>query len=329
MAKGGRKTLEQELARLRALRVEPERTETREALAQALASSRAPLLTLAGNVIGEAELAGFAPALRAAFERCLERDPVKRDPGCAAKTSLARALYRLGERAHDVYLRGVRHVQREPVWGGSVDTAIELRGVCALGLVRSDYPDALIELADLLADPEPMARVAAAQAIAYSERDDVGLPLLRVKARLGDSEPRVTAACFAALLTLAPDRSLPFVTGYLRVPAAEVREAALLALGESRLAGALTPLCAAATAAATAAEREVALTAIALLRSDAGWDYLLSVVRDGDGSHAQGALDALATYRADSRLRERVLAAVEQRGDVELSAHAERALRER
>jgi HEAT repeat protein len=327
MAKA-RKTLEQELARLRALRAEPERAETREALAQALASPRAALLTLAGNVIGEAELSGFAPALRAAFERCLE-DAVKRDPGCAAKTSLARALYRLGERAHDVYLRGVRHVQREPVWGGSVDTAVELRGVCALALVRTDYPDALIELADLLADPEPTARVGAAQAIAYSERDDVGLPLLRVKARLGDVEPRVTAACFSALLALAPERSLSFVTGFLRDSAESVREAALLALGESRLAAALAPLCTAAESAATAAEREVALTAIALLRSDEAWSYLLALVRDGSSGQARGALDALATYRADGKLRERVLAAVGERGDAGLGEHAERVLRER
>jgi HEAT repeat protein len=249
-----------------------------------------------------------------------------RDPGCAAKTSLARALYRLGERAFDVYLRGVQHVQREPIWGGSVDTAAELRGVCALALVRADYPDALIELADLLADPEAAARVAAAQAIAYSERADIGLPLLHLKVRLGDVDPRVTAACFTALLALAPERSLPFVTGYVSDASAETREAALLALGESRLPAALAPLSAAVERAATAAERDVAFTAIALMRSDAGWDYLLAVVRDGSGSHAKGALDALATYRADSKLRTRMLAAVHERNDPELMAHAQQVL---
>jgi HEAT repeat protein len=322
MAKGGaRKTLEAQIAELRAVREDPTGPEARAQLERALASGRAPLVTVAANIVGEAELSGFSAGLRAAFERHMA-DPVKLDPGCAAKTSVVNALYRLAERACDVYLRGVHHVQREPIWGGSQDTAVELRGVCALALVRADYPDALLELADLLADPEPPARAAAAQAIAYSERADVGLPLLRVKARLGDADPRVTSACFAGLLALAPDRSLPFVAGFLGAAQVETREAALLALGESRNPAALEPLRGAIEAALSAEERQIAYTAVALMRNDAAWDYLLSVLNDGTTTHAAAALEALATYRSDPALRARTLAAVQARGDAKLRARA-------
>ena len=325
MAKAARKSIEQQIAELRALGDAPDGAEARVALEQALNAGRSPLVLVAAQIIAQAELAGFAPALRVAFDRMLE-DPVKRDPGCLAKTAVARALYQQAERASEQYLHGVHHVQREPIWGGTQDTAVELRGVCALALVRADYPDALLELADLLADPEPMARVAAAQAIAYSERADVGLPLLRVKAKLGDADPRVTAACFSALLALAPHSSLAFVAGFLHVAAVETREAALLALGESRNPDALAPLAEACERAETAAERDVAYTAIALMRTDPAWTHLLGVIRDGNGTHAQAALDALSAYRADTALLARIWEAIDARDEPRLRAHAERVL---
>jgi HEAT repeat protein len=322
-----RRALEEQVARLNALRDDPRSPEARAEIAGALDSSRAMLVTAAANVVAEAELEGVAPALRAAFARFLH-DAARSDPGCAAKTAVARALYKLCESAIDVFLPGIHHVQREPVWGGSVDTAIELRGVCALGLVRGGYPDAMLELAELLADREVMARVAAAQAIAYSERADVGLPLLRMKARLGDDDPRVSAACFAALLALAPAGSLPFVGSFLQADAVEVQEAALIALGESRLPEALPALQAFIGGFPEQAVRAVALTAIGLLRSEAGWEHLLSVVREGDYGVACDALAALATYCGDAKLRERTLAAVAGSGDARLAAEARRVLRE-
>ena len=49
-----------------------------------------------------------------------------------------------------------------------MDTAAELRGVCALGLVRMGYRDVLVELADLLMDPEAQARMMAARSLAHA-----------------------------------------------------------------------------------------------------------------------------------------------------------------
>jgi len=316
-----REAIEKTLAELRGVRENSQSEQARASIGRALDSKQNVIVAAAAEIVADVELEGFAADLCAAFERFLAA-PWKRDPGCRAKAAVARALYRTAAPAAAVFLRGIRHVQPEPIWGGSQDTAIELRGVCGLGLVRCGYPDALTELADLLADPEPMARAAAAQAIAYSERHDVGVPLLRFKALCGDVDPRVTSACFSGLLALAPEGALAFVGEFLHRPSIEVREAALLALGESRQPRALELLQAFVERTLLEGECTTALLAIALLRCDAAWDYLIELVRAGSPQRARAALDALATYREDAGLRDRVLAAVGQHEDSALQAHA-------
>jgi HEAT repeat protein len=321
-----KRSLEDQIAELkRAVRGDPHGEPARAALRHALESKQSLIASAACEAIAEHELDGFAAGLGEVFERFLD-NPVKRDPFCRAKTAALRALYRTNEGSTSLFLRGIRTVQLEPVWGGSQDTAVELRGLSALGLVRAGYPDAMAELADLLADPEPMARVAAAQAIAYGERADAGVPLLRFKARSGDADVRVMSACFGALLALAPEGSLPLVAEFARGRNPELREAALLALGDSRSHAALPLLVELAAHAAFDGEAAVALLAIALLRSDAAWDHLLGLVREGSPARARAAIDALATYREDPSLRERVIAAVQARGDAGLRAHAQAAL---
>ena len=80
----------------------------------------------AAEIVAEWELAPFELALIAAFDRFLP-DAVRRDPTCAAKIAIAEALNRLESREAELFLRGVRHVQPEPVWGGREDTAARLR----------------------------------------------------------------------------------------------------------------------------------------------------------------------------------------------------------
>jgi hypothetical protein len=58
-----------------------------------------------------------------------------------------------------------------------------------------------------LADPKPEARVAVAKAIAYTGNPQ-GVPLLRLKTRIGDQAAQVISECFTALLQLAPTDSL-------------------------------------------------------------------------------------------------------------------------
>jgi hypothetical protein len=105
------------------------------------------LVAVACGAIGDGtgEFArGWIDALPAAFER-LGHDGVKRDPACPGKTAIARCLRDLDAGAEEVLLVGVRTVQREPVWGTSVDTAAELRGVCVMGLVERQHPRAWVE----------------------------------------------------------------------------------------------------------------------------------------------------------------------------------------
>ena len=65
------------------------------------------------------------------------------------------ALARLGYDDPSVFLRGLRHIQFEPVYGGRVDTAVDLRGASAFGLVESG--------GRLLADPGQQADAAEAR----------------------------------------------------------------------------------------------------------------------------------------------------------------------
>jgi hypothetical protein len=322
MAKSSRKGISDQIAELNALRDNVDGAEAQATLRKALSAARAPLCAAAANIVAEGEPSGFDAPLLAAFDYWVEQ-PAKADPGSAAKTACVRALYRLGARTHGAYLRGVHLVQLEPGWGSPQDTAVELRGLSALALVRTGYFDALVEVAELLADPEPMARLAAAQAVAYSERQDVGVPLLRLKARMGDADARVLAACLTGLLSLAPDSSLAFVEGFIDEAKPETAEAALLALGESRLPAALASLRRAAEATLSQELRSVAYVAMGLLRNDAAWDHLLSVIGEENASSAGLALSALAAYRGVDSLRQRVLTAVELRGQPALIAKAE------
>ncbi|MBD3881284.1 hypothetical protein IFO70_05910 [Phormidium tenue FACHB-886] len=269
--------------------------------------------------VGEQGLTQLIPDLVAAFDRFLIK-PVETDPNCHAKGAIADALYRLNASAEAVFLQGIRHIQMEPVWGGRVDTAPPLRGICAMGLVRMNYPDALTELADLLADPEIPARIAAARAIAYSGNES-GAPLLRLRSLAGD-EAEVIAECLGALIKLTPHSALPFAARFLDAPSAQIQELTALAIGESRLSGAfglLQPWWGRQT---DPELRKSALLAIAMLRSDEAIQFLLSLVAKGRPLDAKDAIAALKLYQQDKLLWQRVEAAVEERGEPSLLSAA-------
>src|SRR5262249_41836511 len=142
--------------------------------------------------------------------------PVERDPGCRGKVAIARALHKLDRWEEAVFARGVRHVQLEPVFGPPEDTAAELRGVCGLAHAHFGRADALDILAELLADRERTARVAAAQGLGDAGRPDASA-LLRFKVLIDDAEPDVLAACFGSILALGGDdeKALAFVARFL------------------------------------------------------------------------------------------------------------------
>jgi HEAT repeat protein len=308
--------VEDTLAALSALRDDPTSDAALKQLRQALAGRSSHVAAKAAQIAGESEVGALVADLIAAFDRFMT-NPVKSDPNCSAKAAIADALYRIGHDDETVFLRGIRHRQMEPVYGGRIDTATDLRAACALGLVRMNYHEALVELADLLADPEARVRAAAAQAIAYSSSDH-GVPLLRLKVLSGDEDATVIAECLSALLRLAPVSSLPFAARLLDVADTSRGEAAALALGGSRLPEAFDVLRQWWERTPDVALRRTALLAIAMLRRDQPIDFLLSLVTEGDGPTAREAIKALAMYRHDDAVRERVQHCVERRTDVDL-----------
>lgn len=292
----------------------------RAALAGALAADQAPAAAKAARMAAERGLTELQPALAQAFGRFLLR-PVKSDPGCLAKTAIVEALSRLGHDDPDVYLRGIRHVQLEPVFGGKVDTAVDLRGASAFGLVAIGHPGVLYELADLLADREAPARISAARALAALGSDDA-VPLLRLRALIGDDEPRVMAEYLLAILKLQPSSGMPLATRLLDEPGRA--EAAATALGESRLAQAFAPLREWVGRTLAPDLRRAGLLALGRLRSEEAFEYLLQILEESRGAAALDALQALGQGRGDAALAERVAAVVERRGEPRLRAELSR-----
>jgi hypothetical protein len=82
---------------------------------------------------------GAAAVLVDAFRRLLPGGS-KHDPGCVAKLAIVKALVELDDAAAEVFFAGTRYVQMEASWGPPVDTAAEMRGICAIGLARMGHP---------------------------------------------------------------------------------------------------------------------------------------------------------------------------------------------
>jgi len=308
-----RRPLEETLLALRRVRQAPEAEESQRELRQVLGGEGSHAVARAAALVGELGLEAFAPDLVAAFPRFLE-DPVRADPGCSAKTAIVEALRRLEQDERSLYRHAATHVQREPVFGGRVDTAVDLRGTAALALAESAGGDVLVDLAHLLADPEAPVRVSAARALAVHGRDG-GIPLLHLKALAGDAEPRVVAECLLSVLRLDPRDGLAFVASFFdRGDAAA--EAAAVALGESRRADALPLLRGWLERAAHRGLARVALLAIASLRRDEAVDLLLELAREEPGPLAREALSALASVGGGDVLYERARAAVEARPEL-------------
>lgn len=297
------------LARLRLVRAEPVAPALLAELRDALADKSNLVVAAAAEIAGERSLSDLTPDLVTAFERFLV-DPVETDKLCRAKIEIVEALNKLAADAEDVFRAGLRHVQPEPAWGGSEDTAAALRAAAAFALVRVNPRDLIVLLADLLADPEKVARVAAARALGASGHL-AAIPLLRFKARTGDEEPEVVVECLTALVSAEPDQAIPFVGGFLHATTDEIAEGAALALAESRRPSALDLLKGSwPKARRDAALAGVVLLAIAITRLPAGIEFLLGVLAEGEAA----ALPALAIHRHNPAIRERVAAVVAEKG---------------
>jgi HEAT repeat protein len=309
----GRQQAEEErLAALQALDPAADRDEQNTVIGLALGDKSSRVVARAATLAGERSLREQIPQLLHAYARFL-RDPIKTDPHCIAKQALARALVELDAPNVEFFLEGIRLRQLEPSWGGSVDTAIEVRCSCAMGLVATGYYRAIQELTPLLSDFEWRARVGAARAISCGKPGEAEA-VLRLKVLLGDPEPEVIGECFTGLLSVAQDECLPFVAGYLSARDESLRDFAALALGESRHPQALEHLRGAWDSAYGAEDfRTVLIRAAALHRTEAAFDWLISIIERGAQAHADAAVEALSVYERNTKLGERVQAALEKR----------------
>ncbi len=266
----------------------------------------------AAKIAGDLRIAELVPDLAAAFHR-LMADAAKLDKGCAGTSAIVAALYAMDYDSADVYLKGVRHIQMESAYGPPVDAAAQLRGDSALGLVGTRHPDALFEVVRLLADKEPRARMGAARAIG-SLAGETGELLLLLKVLAGDSEPDVLGECFSGLLACGSERSLRLVCAYLDDEDQAIAEAAILALGASRLPGAIDALREKWGRTVHGPIRKTLLLALATARQDSALDFLVSLVAEGDARVASEVTAALRAYRNDERMRKALEEALEKRG---------------
>lgn len=274
------------------------------------------VVAAAARLIGDGAAPELIDALGASFARLCER-PLDRDPGCRGKLGIARALRKLERWDDAVFPVGVGLVQLEPVWGGREDTAAALRGECAMAYAHSYRAEVLDVLADLLADPERTARVAAATALGDAGHPDASA-LLRFKLRVGDPEPEVLAACCGSLLALSPERGRDVVAAMLDDASPDRAAAAALALGESRRDDAAPLLIAWCERVSADLRARVGYAALAMLRAAAATDFLLERVATAARADAIAAASALAPYAVEPRLAERLAAAV--------AAHPDRAV---
>jgi hypothetical protein len=320
-SKGDNATVERQLADLDDLPAD--RVARSKPLADALARGHYRVAAKAARLTGEALLYDLVPALLAAYRRFLDK-PIKSDPNCYAKKAIARALVALDCEEVEFFRAALNLRQMEPVWGGTADTAADVRGTCALGLVATAYPRALVAIAQLLYDAEPDARVGAIRAAANGTPREAEL-LLRSKALAGDEEPAIIGECFSALMSVEPEGSLEFVAQWLARSDDALRELAALALGESRVPAALDALKSAWLEPVVADELRFALIrAAAAHRSEAAFDWLLSIAADARPLVAMRVIEALEPYKNNGRLAARLRAVLAARGDADLERDFDR-----
>ncbi|MCC6585398.1 MAG: hypothetical protein IT168_01655 [Bryobacterales bacterium] len=274
--------LEERLGALSVVRDNPFAPESASLLQRSLADKSHAVAAKAAKLIEDNEIQALVPDLVKAFERLLEAG-AQGDPQCLAKNAIVKALKRLGYQDQELFLKGMRHFQREPVFGGSEDTAITLRSESALALTGCrelrDF-DVLELLVDAWGDPEPVVRMEIARAISCLERREAVI-VLKAKALAGDKDARVIGQCLQGILDCGGAQHLPFVIRFIDDTNEELRWEALGAM-----------------AATTAPE---------------ALDQLISWIAEAPITKAERALDALAPYRVKPIVATRVQQAVESR----------------
>jgi len=253
------------------------------------------------------------PELLAAYDRLFAAES---DPLVLGKQAVANALKELDYRDPAPFIRGLEHLQFEPVWGGLEDRAGQLRSTCAHALVACDI-DGVLRLhllADHLVDDDRTVRREVARAIANVGGHEAVL-LLRLKALAGDSDAEVVGQCLSALVDLDSRESVRFVERFLHAKDGDI---AIEAVGA--LAGSREPQGFEAvrrlwdTGISTDLRRAIVFSCAASPLHPAS-EFLLSLVADDDEKIAVWAMSALADSRFRNDVRERARVEAQRRGD--------------
>lgn len=306
------RTFERELAQLEAMSGKIPDDAGIQRLHAALGKENNYLVAKAARIIADHSLVSLLPQVLTAFNRFFI-DPVKTDPQCWAKNALAKTLVKLECRDAEVYLRGLRHHQEEPVWGGQSDTAGALRATCTHALVDceglKDF-DLLNILLEPLVDLDKTVRMEAARALGQVGGVSAAL-ILKLGILLRKEEPEVLGACFSALLGMdSVDKS-----GTIRLVAdclddgEEAAAEAAFALAETHDPAALATLVTRRRKAADVWFASVLDNAIALTRLEEGLEFLLGMI-ENDARQAASALEAISRVYQSEGMRARVYGAV-------------------
>lgn len=318
------KRLEQKLAQISALRKGEPDAAAIKILASILAKDEGAAVARVADLVVEWALFEQQPLLVKAFERLLEGGS-DIDPQCWGKIALVKALQALGWHDPEVFRLGCRCVQMEPVWGGQEDSAPALRAQSALALSGCPgipYDQAINELVRLLADPSWNVRVGAALAVANLGYPQ-GAALLRLRALLGDSEPRVIGACLEGLLHLSQIEAVPFIQEFLNHPDAAIRLEAHCVLAASSLTEAVGLAKSELETLTNPRARKAVMAALASSPSPSALDFLLGLLSRGGRSKALAALEVLHPRLQQREFYERTLAAIAQNPDPNLRAELE------
>jgi hypothetical protein len=289
----GKRSFEDQLAALDELRHQAAE-DALEPLRKALTHRNNYVVAKAADVVRELALAELIPQLLVAFDRFFT-DPGKTDPQCWAKNALSRVLAGFEYHDADVFLRGMRHIQLEPVWGGRSDTAGTLRGTCALALVQcrsltdTDLFNFLIEL---LSDKDKSVRVEAVRAIEQVGSASAAL-LLRLRAILAADEPEVLGACFSGIMHIEGRSALSWVSRFL-ASGDDIAAEAALAIAADRSPEAFSTLHKRFLHDPQPDPwfRSVLLSAISLTRQPEALDFLLDLIRT-ESLDAETAIEAI------------------------------------
>jgi len=277
------------------------------------------LVSKAARIVADYELNALLPEILAAYGRFFE-DAAKTDPKCWAKDALAKAMVKLEFQESAPYVRGMRHHQLEPTWGGSSDTAGALRGTCTHALVacpglgNAELLDLLLEP---LVDTDKAVRMEAARALGYVGGASAGL-LLKLRVLLRQEEPEVMGAAFSGLLGMDGVKAIPLVAGFLDDPE-EIAAEAAFSLAATHAPEALAALVARRRKGADGWFGAALDNAIALTRLPEAVDFLLHSIKRDERQSAT-ALEAISRVFSGEEIRLRVKAAVTDAGSGRLEA---------